>query len=155
MTERFTLYSQSLDELPASQMPSLQPSAEFSSFEADRGTVYSLAWDDITVLLNVMPRERIREHLEGVVGYISHIYGGKPDERGDRLIERIKRTTLVVSIEIEPKRDGTGRVESVLERLAYATKPIVFYLNAFFDHKNRAILGSKESGGSFDPGAEI
>jgi len=99
-----------------------------------------------------MAQPLVPGHLDGFRGYVTHIYGGKPDARGDQILDRISYTRLVVGVEIEPKRDDKGRAERLLGTMAYGLDALMFYGSALYDKDSNLILAPD---GSFDENADV
>ncbi len=152
MLENLALYSQTLEALPDGEMQVLAPGASLSTEQTEHGFRYIYRWPDLKIVCSVMPEAQRAEHLRGFVGYVKHISGGHVDERSARIIARILQTKLVVGVEIDPGRDKQGRAGTVLNKLTYGLRPIVFYRNSLLDWNGKLLLGPNRS---FDPNAEI
>jgi hypothetical protein len=152
MPESFSFYSQTSDALPEEQMRKLAQGADFAINTDDGGRHFVYRWPDLTVTVNEMPAKEIPPHLNGFCGYVTHIYGGKPDERGEQVLERIRYTHLVASVVIEPERDEEGRAEHLLGSMAYGLHALMFYGSALYDRDSKLILAPN---GSFDPEADV
>ena len=152
--EIFTLYSQTLDQLPDENMAELATGCRYTkSKDADGSPSYSYRWSDgLSVTCNVMGPTELAEHLRGFAGYVESIYKGQPDERGKQIIDRIKKTTLVIGIVVQPGRDSEGRAEELLGCMCGGLTPIMFYGDTLYDHKGCLLLAPD---GSFDPTGEI
>jgi hypothetical protein len=99
-----------------------------------------------------MPADALAGHLEGFAGYVRQIRGVDSEERAARIIERLRRTRLVVGVEVRPGRDPLGRVSEILGKLCFGLQPIMFFDRALYDSESRLLLGPD---GSFDPRATI
>jgi hypothetical protein len=124
------------------------------SIEDDEGEGRSFVyrWPDLTVTCNEMPPQQVPHHLAGFCGYVEHIYGGEPDDRGRAILDRIRYTRLVVGVVIEPGRDADGRAEQLLGALAYGLDALLFHGNALYDKDVNLILAPD---GSFDEDADV
>jgi hypothetical protein len=153
MPENFAFYSQTTDALPEEQMRRLAGDAEFSVGTAsDGGRSFTYRWPGLTITCNEMPSANVPAHLSGFCGYVKHIYGGKLDDRGSHILDRINYTRLVVGVVIEPERDEEGRAERLLGTMAYGLDALMFYGNALFDKDSKLILAP---GGQFDKEADV
>jgi hypothetical protein len=153
VAENFTLYAQTYDALPEEQMRRLAGDADFSTgTDDDGGRRFAYSWPGLSVTVHEMPARDVPGHLAGFRGYVRHIYGGQPDERGERVLDRISHTRLVAGVVVEPARDEQGRAEQVLGSMAYGLHALMFYGSALFDRDSKLILAPD---GSFDPDADI
>jgi hypothetical protein len=153
MPENFALYSQTYEALPEEQMSRLAADAEFAAGTAsDGGRSFIFRWAGLTVTCNEMPPANVPTHLSRFCGYVKHIYGGKLDERGSRILDRINYTRLVVGVVIEPKRDAEGRAERLLGSMVYGLNALMFHGNALYDKDSKLILAP---GGEFDKAADV
>ena len=148
MPENFALYSRTYSTLPEDHMLKLAPGAQVDAGITERGMTYRYRWTDLTIICSVMESGELQEHLRGMAGYVSHIYGGELPERGDVLVGRVLQTKLVLGIEIQPERDAEGRAEELMGKLCAGLQPLIFYWNAIFDAQFRLLLGPDAS---FDP----
>lgn len=152
MAENFTFYAQTYDALPDEQMRQLAGKAKFSADPTPDGRQFVYRWRDLTVTVNEMPEKDVPDHLRGFAGYVRHIYGGKPDERGEQILDRIHHTRLVAGVVVEPERDAEGRAEAVLGAMANGLQALMFHGTALYDHMARLILAPD---GSFDEEADV
>lgn len=152
MPENFAFYSQTYDALPVEQMRQLAGEAEFAVEEQEGERSFVYRWPGLTVTCNEMPQAQVPNHLNGFCGYVKHIYDGKPDERGEQILDRIRYTRLVVGVVVEPGRDEEGRAERLLGTMAYGLDALMFFGNALYDKDAKLILAPD---GSFDEGADV
>jgi hypothetical protein len=153
VAENFTLDAQTCDALPEEQMRRLAGDAVFSTgTDDDGGRRFAYRWPGLSVTVHEMPARDVPGHLDGFRGYVRHIYGGQPDERGEPVLDRISHTRLVAGVVVEPARDEQGRAEQVLGSMAYGLHALMFYGSALFDRDSKLILAPD---GSFDPDADI
>jgi hypothetical protein len=153
VAENFMLYSQTYDALPEEQMRRLAGEADFGiEEEPGGGRCFRYRWDRLTIHCHEMARQELPGHLQGFAGYVRHIYGGKPDERGERVLDRIAYTRLGVGVVVEPKLDKKGGAENLLGSLVYGLDALMFYGDALYDKDSRLILGPD---GSFDETADV
>jgi hypothetical protein len=152
MAENFGIYSQTYDSLPEEQMRELAGEADFAVEQSAAGRRFSYRWPDLGVTVNEMPARDVPQHLTGFCGYVRHIYGGKPDERGEQVLDRIRHTRLVLGVVIEPKRDEEGRADRILGAMAHGLHALLFYGSALYDRDSKLILAPD---GSFDAQADV
>jgi hypothetical protein len=152
MAENFAIYCQTCEALPEERMRELAGEAEFAVAEDDGGRSFTYEWSDLTVTVHEMPARELSEHLDGFCGYVRHIYGGAPDERGEQVVERIRHTRLVAGVVIEPQRDAEDRAESILGAMAHGLNALVFYDSALYDSDSKLILAPDAS---FDADADV
>jgi hypothetical protein len=153
MPENFAFYSQTHDALPEEHMRRLAGDAEFSVGTAgDGGRSFTFRRPGLTVTCKEMPAAKVPTHLDGFCGYVKHISGGKLDERGGQILDRIKYTRLVVGVVIEPGRDELGRAERLLGSMAYGLDALLFYQDCLYDKDSKLILAP---GGQFDEDADV
>jgi hypothetical protein len=157
MAENFCFYSQIYDALPDEEMRGLagKVGAKLAVAQQPGGGrqfVFRWRWRKLSVTCNEMPAREVPDHLQGFRGYVLGIYGGKPDERGEQILDRIGYTRLVVGVVVEPKCDTAGRAEQVLGALAYGMEALMFFGNALYDKDSRLILAPD---GSFDEAADV
>jgi hypothetical protein len=152
MPENFSFYSQTYDALPEEQMRQIAKGARFTAEADGEGRRFIYRWPDLTVTVHEMAAKEVPNHLDGFCGYVTHIYRGKPDERGKQILERIRYTRLVAGVVIEPERDKEGRAEHVLGSMAYGLHALLFYGSALYDRDSKLILAPD---GSFDAEADV
>jgi hypothetical protein len=152
MAENFAFYSQASDALPEERLRELAGGADFAVEQDNDGRRFRYRWPDLTVTVHEMPAREVPGHLDGFCGYVRHIYGGKPDERGEQALERIRHTRLVAGVVIEPGRDAEGRAEAILGAMAYELHALLFYGSALYDRDSKLILAPD---GRFDPEADV
>jgi hypothetical protein len=152
MAENFAFYAQTCDSLPEEQMRGLAGEADFSVETGPDGRRFLYRWPDLAITVNEMPAKEVPEHLRGFCGYVQHIYGGKPDDRGKQILDRIRYTRLVAGVIIEPGRDEQGRAGQLLGAVAYGLEALLFHGSALFDKDARLILAPD---GSFDESADV
>ncbi|HZV06332.1 MAG TPA: DUF4272 domain-containing protein [Gemmataceae bacterium] len=152
MPENFAFYAQTYDSLPEEQMRALAGEADFAIEQTAEGRCFSYRWPGLTVTVNEMPAREVPQHLDGFCGYVRHIYDGKPDERGEQILDRIRYSRLVAGVVIEPKRDKEGRAEGILGAMAYGLHALMFYGSALYDRDSKLILAPD---GSFDAEADV
>src|SRR5262249_39706633 len=132
------------------QIGGLAGDADFAIEEGEEGRRFLYRWPDLSVTVNEMPAKDIPEHLNGFCGYVRHIYGGQPDERGEQVLDRIRYTRVVAGVVIEPERDAEGRAEGILGAMAYGLHALLFYGSALYDRDAKLILAPH---GRFPPAA--
>jgi hypothetical protein len=152
MAENFTFYSQTYDALPEEKMRGLANDADFAIETTPDGRRFLYRWPALTVTVFEMPAKEIPEHLNGFCGYVRHIYNGQPDERGEKILDRIRYTRLVAGVVIEPQRDEEGRAEQILGAMAYGLHALFFYGSALYDRDSKLILAPDRS---FDAEADV
>jgi hypothetical protein len=152
MPENFAFYSQTYDSLPEEQMRALAGEADFTLQQSGDGRRFVYRWPDLTVTVNEMPSREVPRHLDGFCGYVHHIYNGKPDERGEQILDRIRYSRLVAGVVIEPKRDEEGCAEGILGAMAYGLHALMFCGSALYDRDSRLILAPD---GSYDAEADV
>jgi hypothetical protein len=152
MTENFALYSQTLDSLPEDQMLRLVDGIRPIVTPSAGGLCYRYEWDDLTIACYVVPKEEFSEHLQGFIGYVRHIYRGEVPPRGEKVIRRIRNTKLIVGVEITPGRDPEERCDTLVGKLSFGLRPLIFHADALFDQDSRLLLAPD---GSFDPLAQV
>src|SRR5262249_12873915 len=116
------------------------------------GRVFVFKWPHVTVTCSEKPREELPSHLDGFCGYVKHIYRWKLDSRGQGILDRIRRTRLVVGVVVEPGCDEGGRAEGILGALANGLDALLFCQSALYDKNSKLILAPD---GSFDPEADV
>src|SRR5262249_23318924 len=138
--EQFAFYAQTYDALPEEQMRRLAGSADFSIETADDKRQFVYRWPELTVTVNEMLAREVPGHLAGFCGYVNQIHKGKPDKRGEHILDRSRYTRLVAGVGVEPERDAAGRAEDLLGKMAYGLEALLFYDSALFDKDSRLIL---------------
>jgi hypothetical protein len=150
--DNFAFYSQTYEALPEEQMRRLAGVAAFSvATNSDGSRLFCYSWSGLTITCNEMPAKEVPRHLDGFCGYVRSIYGGRPDERGKKIVERLEYTRLVIGIVAEPGRDRQGKTDELLGALAHGLDALLFREDALYDKDNRLVLGPD---GSFDPAAD-
>ena len=152
MSENFALYSQTLDSLPEEQMLKLADGICPAVSRSDAGLCYRFNWSDLTMTCHVMPREKIRDHLRGFIGYIRHIFVHGMPAHGEKLIQRVQNTRLIIGVEISPSRNPEERCDELVGKLSFGLRPIIFHADSIFDQNSRLLL---DANGRFDPTAEV
>jgi hypothetical protein len=152
MAENFAFYSPIYDALPEERMRELAGEADFAIEQAKDGRRFTHRWPDLTVTVHEMPARELPRHLEGFCGYVCFIYDGRPDERGEQILDRIRYSRLVASVVIDPERDEEGRAEAILGAMAYGLHALLFYGSALYDRDSKLILVPN---GSFDAEADV
>jgi hypothetical protein len=118
MAENFAFYSQTYDALPEEQMRELAGETDFAIDQDENGRHFIYRWPDLTITVHEMPVREVPRHLDGFYGYVRHIYKGKPHQRGEQVLDRIRYSRLVAGVVIEPERDQEGRAEGILGAMA-------------------------------------
>jgi hypothetical protein len=153
VAENLAIYSQTYDALPDEEMRRMAGKAKFSSEQTkDGGRSFTYRWPDLTVRCNEMPARDLPGHLNGFCGFVAAIYGGKPDERGKKILDRINYTRLVIGVVVEPGRDPEGRAEAIIGMLVHNLDAVFFQNDAIYDRQPCLILAPD---GSFDPQADV
>lgn len=152
MAENFAFYSTTYDTLPDEQMRKLAGEADFAIEQHENGRLFLYRWPDLSVAVHEMPVREVPRHLDGFCGYVRHIYQGKPDQRGEQILDRIRYSRLVAGVVIEPERDEQGRAEGILGAMAYGLHALLFYGSALYDRDSQLILAPD---GSFDAEADV
>jgi hypothetical protein len=152
MAENFAFYSQTHDALPEERMRELAGNGNFAVEQADDGRRFTNRWPDLTLVVSEMPAREVPRHLDGFRGYVRHIYDGKPDQRGEQVLDRIRYTRLVAGVVIEPERDAEGRAEEILGAMAHGLHALLFHGSALYDRNSKLILAPD---GSFDAEADV
>jgi hypothetical protein len=153
MPENVTFYSQTYDALPDKEMKQLAGKAKLAVERNDEGgRAFVYRWKGLTVRCNEMPQAQVPNHLDGFCGYVKNIYRGKPDARGQQILDRIRHTRLVVGVVVDPKRDDAGRSEQLLGAMANGLDALIFYGTDLYDKDMKLILGLN---GRFDKSANV
>jgi hypothetical protein len=150
MSENFALYSATLDHLPTDQIPHLVPEREPRRETTERGLTYTWAWPDLRIICSEMPDNEMAEHLRGLRAFVERKRAGVLSGRVDTLVEFVSRVTLVVGVELQPRRDAGGRAQDFIGKLSFGMQPLMFFENALYDQDSRLLLGPD---GSIDPDA--
>jgi hypothetical protein len=151
--ETFTIYSQMCDSLPAEEMRRMAGAADYSTGQNQDGSrSFTYRWPGLTIRCNEMLAKQVPGHLDGFCGFVRNIYGGNPDERGKKVLDRIRHTRLVVGVVVEPARDPDGRAEEIIGMLVHNLDAFFFQPDGMYDRQPRLILGCD---GSFDPEADV
>lgn len=113
------------------------PGGEITQFQIDLR--------ESVITINVMPQERIAEHLNGFAGYIIHLTNGQPDTAAQALIQRILSTKQVLGLLIEPEWDAAGLCKRTVLGIAARYGGMVFADNAVFNAQGKYLIGAAES----------
>jgi hypothetical protein len=147
----YTLYTGEMAELPVDKIAKIGRGATFVVHRKDgRIDSYEYSWPDLTVRLNPMPTEELKDHLRGFLGYVAAGCRklGVPLPKG--LLERIERVKLVLGFEALPDMDAEGRAESILGAIAFNTKSLIFHGGAVYDENAGQIHPPKPDQNLFD-----
>ncbi|MBN1801735.1 MAG: hypothetical protein JW891_09535 [Candidatus Lokiarchaeota archaeon] len=139
MTESFVLHSRKYDILPSFQMKCLVRELKPEEMKNEKGLVYLYEWEDLRVECMELPEEEREKYLEGFLMYVRTIGSNYPFQVIE-LINKLRKTTLVVNVDITPKRDPQGRAEDIIGKLCYGLKPIVYFEGTIFDHNSNIIF---------------
>lgn len=116
------------------------------------GTFFRFSWEDLSIECSLMPRSFIKEHVHQLARDVSRADAGRNTERTGLLVDRLLRTRLVMTVQVEPGRDGQGRANLVLARLALGLDAVVLTAGVLFDTRFRLLMAPD---GSYDPAAEL
>ena len=150
--EVFTFYSQTVGTIAPEEMQSIAPKAVFNHQESPQGTYFQFRWADMAVECSLMPRSFIKEHMLQLAGDVRKADGGSHEERTARLVDRLLRTRLVMTVQVEPARDNEGRANITLAKLAVGLDAVVLTAGVLFDKRFKLLMAPD---GSFDPAAEL
>lgn len=138
------IYSQFLDSLPEQQMQGLAEGCQFATVsENGVATQYRYEWLDMRLVLNVLPKSELRNHLDGFVGFLTNAYVSNGKPINSRLIERIKRTQLVIGVVVEPDYNENSRfmrLQDILGAISCNTKSLVFFEGAIIDENGQHLF---------------
>ncbi len=150
--EVFTFYSQTVGTIAAQEMQRIAPQAVFNHQESPHGTYFQFRWTDMAMECSLMPRSFIKEHMLQLAGDVRSADGGRHEERTARLVDRLLRTRLVMTVQVEPARDDEGRANITLAKLAVGLDAVVLTAGVLFDKRFKLLMAPD---GSFDPAAEL
>ncbi len=150
--EVFTFYSQTVGTIAAEEMQRIAPQAVFNHQESPQGTYFQFRWADMAVECSLMPRSFIKEHMLQLTGDVRKADDGRHEERTERLVDRLLRTRLVMTVQVEPARDNEGRANITLAKLAVGLDAVVLTAGVLFDKRFKLLMAPD---GSFDLAAEL
>jgi len=143
MPSNFTLYSPHKrfpeDYLYRTDLP-LDVKIDRQVKDPEIACQYILTLSNFKITLNVMRESEMPNHLKGLAGYVIHLYNGKPDKRGQLIIQRILSTGMVLGGIIEPDADSSPQTLQLVYALAEMTKSMIFINGYLLDHLDRRIL---------------
>jgi len=141
----YTLYSQSVSELPDEEMEALASGCEFNRGVTSLGAPsYSYVWGDgLKITCNVLHQDKMAEHLNGFVGYVKQICAGAVESRVHQIVSNIRATRLVVGIVVEGGPDQRGRVEELIGCMCGGLTSLMFYGNSIYNHEGALLLGPR------------
>jgi hypothetical protein len=140
--DNYALYSQSFKGLPIDRIKNIANPESFKSTQGKGGSKsYIYKWADLKITINQMLESEVEEHLRGFVGYVHHLSNSKKKTVDKRLTDRILKTTMVLSIIVEPKVDALGRAEDIIGAITYNTNSLMFFSDQIFDQDAKLIIG--------------
>lgn len=140
--ENYALYSNSMLELPEHSIKNIAKPSKFYVVSNEEGSKsYHYEWPDLKIKINLMPQNKIADHLQGFAGYIQHLYSLKDAEPNVDLLQRVSSTTMVLGVMVEPSRDKEGRVEDVVGAIQFNTKSLMFFKDNVYDENSELIIG--------------
>jgi hypothetical protein len=140
--ENWVLYSQTISEFPEEQIKEIAGSNKYFVTTNEEGNkIYHYEWDDLKVKVNQMPKQKLENHLNGLVGYINHLYSSNNIEPNKKIIKRVSDTVAVFSIVIEPAGDETGRGHEIVGAIKHFTSSLMFYADTLLDENGEIIIG--------------
>jgi len=111
--DNWALYSQSMTKYPEEKIREIAESENYYVATDSLGNkTYIYEWSDLKVKVNIMPKEKMKNHLEGFVGYVGYLSSLSHTTPNKDLIKRISNTTMVFGIIIDPSRDKSGRAQN-------------------------------------------
>lgn len=139
-----TIYIPNLRRLPLEQLSRLGDGARFSVSEVD-GSVAALVyeWDDMSVVVNVLPASELAGHLDGFIGWARSFARAQGNDLASLLVQRIRSTTMVLGFVVEGTTDRDvwhGRVEDMIAMICYNTGALLFWEGAVFDENCQQLL---------------
>ena len=148
-----TIYSP-YREFPEKIFESLPPniSLKINRIAPDVLTQYVMSGMGLTITLNLMKPEEVPKHLEGLAGFVTHIYRGNPNARGQQIIDQVRRFRTVVGVLFEPDNSEPTIPLKVSMLIAERAKGMIFVRGTFLDSEDRIILAPD---GKFDRKAVI
>ena len=140
--ENWALYSQTTSEFPEEQIKEIGGSNKyFVTTNAEGNKTYHYEWDDLKVRASQIPKQKLKNHLNGLVGYINHLYSSNNIEPNKKIIKRLSETVAVFSIVIEPAGDETGRGHEIVGAIKHFTSSLMFYADTLLDENGEIIIG--------------
>ena len=142
-TVNYTLYSQSVPDLPDEEMEALASGCVFKKGVTSAGAPsYSYAWNDgLKITCNVLHKDKMADHLDGFVGYVKEICAGATEVNVHQIVSQIRATSLVVGVVVEGGPDQRGRVEELIGCMCGGLSPLMFHGNSIYDHQGALLLG--------------
>ena len=142
MPANYALYTTECDSLPRENMRELADDVEPEVGRTERGMTFTYRWPDLEIIVSELPSGELSEHLRGFEGYVRDgIYRGAVPPRGEEIVREIRRTRLVVGIEVRPDVDDAGRAEELIGRMCGGLHPMIFHKDAVYDWMSRLLLG--------------
>jgi hypothetical protein len=102
---------------------------------------YSLEINGTRVTINVMPQSEIQAHLNGFMGYVSHLHHTAPSEHTQPLIARLEGVRTVLGVIVEPDYDEQEQAAELVWALAGELDALVFAADSVFSCSGEPLVG--------------
>lgn len=139
--ENFTLYSQTMKELPEENIAGI---CDPNSFLIDKNPTgsktYDYEWPNVRISITAIPKNELEEHLKGFVGYVYYLSNQNKIQPNPLLINRILSTKMVLVITVEPCMDSEGIAEEVIGIIRSHTESLMFYCDRVYDEDINLLL---------------
>ena len=102
---------------------------------------YSLEINGVHLTLNLMPQAEIQSHLNGFMGYISHLHHTAPSGHTQSLITRLKEIRTVIGVIVEPDYDEQEKAAELVWAVAEELDALVFAADSVFSFTGEPLVG--------------
>lgn len=102
---------------------------------------YSLEINGTHITVNVMPHSEIQAHLNGFMGYISHLHRATPSGHTQPLLARLKVIRTVLGVIVEPDYDQQEQAADLVWSIAETLDALVFAADSVFSSSGDPLVG--------------
>lgn len=96
-----------------------------------------LELESTTLELNLLPSDKIKEHLEGLRGFAIN-YALKQEDV-THILSRIYEIQMVIGCIIKPGFDDKGQVLDFIKRFSSSLNSLLFYNNSLLDYDGKCL----------------
>ncbi len=120
------------------EIVSMYPNAEIRKNE---NTLHSIKIDvnGDTVILNVMPESKIKNHLDGFIGYVNSLKDSKKNKK--IACKKIRATMTVLGLNIDSSFDKNPSIYEALLKIAELNGGFLFTYNSIYLPDGEVLVG--------------
>ena len=154
MTANVTIYSAVDEIIPVKTLQSFVGDGQIQTDKSFLGRSMSkiqIRWPDLSITLNVMNKDDLPKHLNGLAGYVAQMLGDNTTPQAKTLLQHILRTQQVFGTVIEPGWDTVGHCKDVILGVTAFHKGFFFAANSLYNGQDRLIIGAPGARQHFFP----